>query len=154
MISRKETKMSISTAEMIAAIERALAKGTEGPVEVGLPLEGVYIGGHPHVVWPIYHEDRRQEPDFAGIGVAVCILPREDDTPAERAYVEANARLIAALLNAAQGIVAAAKRFLCPEYGAEDYAPEEWAQEQVAHDLIQPLYSALVATGATEACDE
>jgi hypothetical protein len=91
----------MDNSQMLAECRAALQAGTNTPVEVGLPLENVYIGGHPHVVWPIYHEDRRQEPDFAGVGIAVCILPRENDTPAERRSMEANARIIAALLNAA-----------------------------------------------------
>lgn len=58
---------------------------TPGPWERQPVLNTVLISGHPHRCYPIANPDT---------GVAICIIPAEDDTPAARAAVEANWFLI------------------------------------------------------------
>lgn len=64
-------------------------KWSTGPWERDDVMECVMIGNHPHRVYPVASPSTET-------GIAICILPREDDSPKDRATVEANAHLIAA----------------------------------------------------------
>lgn len=53
-----------------------------------------YVNRHKHFFIPIGNKIPDEE--YEGTGVAVCLLPHENDTPKNRKMMEANARLIAA----------------------------------------------------------
>jgi hypothetical protein len=123
-----------STAEMIAAVERALAKGTQGPfawreeIIADVGGENIRCG-----YWFLYGGDKLILSDGSACG-EYCqdIDPQGQD-----------ARLLCALLNAAPWIVA-------------DCATARHGYSYVVSvkGIIERMYAALVATGATEACDE
>jgi hypothetical protein len=148
MISRKEMKMP-STADMLAAIEEALAKGTQGPfawreeIIADVGGENIRCG-----YWFLYGGDKLILSDGSACG-EYCqdIDPQGQD-----------ARLLCALLNAAPGIVAAAKAFIDDQEReirdlGHTFDDTETSIEAV-DALIWPLHAALVATGAVEAGDD
>ena len=79
-------------------------KHTPTPWKLDTPMRAVLIGGGLHRIYPIIHLQPEQPQDF---GVAICILPREDDTPEERKIVEANARYIVLAVNHHEDLVRA-----------------------------------------------
>lgn len=73
------------------------AAATPGPWEQSDMVDGASIGGRPHKVWPVDAPFQQDEDGFAGIGVACCILPREDEDAETLRFVPANAAYIAAM---------------------------------------------------------
>jgi hypothetical protein len=56
------------------------------------------INGHKHFYISIGNSNQPVD-DYQGYGVAVCILPKENDTPTDRKIVEANAAYIVEACN-------------------------------------------------------
>ncbi len=113
-----------STAEQIAAIEAALPCSYAPPFEVACNPDGGFV-----------------VMDSGGSIISIC--DSEDD-----------ARLLCALLNAAPGIIAAAKRMLAAPKPADTFPQCVWQEmRDTVSGLIAPLYAALVAAGAVEQPD-
>lgn len=82
--------------DWLAAQLQTEAAMTQGPLHVEPAIEGVLINDSPHTVWPI---EAPGTDGYDAEGVAVCILPFEDDTDEVRVRCAANAAGIAAARN-------------------------------------------------------
>lgn len=80
------------TPELLARLSEALDAIPVATWTVDEP-ERVSINGHPHTIWRVTSNED-PGPRFARYGVAVVLLPDENDTPATRKRCEAIASII------------------------------------------------------------
>lgn len=69
------------------------SKHTKGPWAAIPAIKNVLINSYPHTIYPVGTKWLDEDGDY--IGVAICILPDEDNTKKTRDYCKANAKLIA-----------------------------------------------------------
>lgn len=107
------------------------------PYQVGKPIN-ITIGMHSHACWPIT-APLAGDPEFDRIGIAIVVMPKEDDTPAQRKERKATADFIAeacnsfAILRTELENIANAK--LSNFESAEDF--QGWARSRAAWALEQ-----------------
>jgi hypothetical protein len=118
-----------------------MSEHTKIPWSMDLPAAPCLINGHSHTVWQIISEDEVQ-------GIAILILPDEDDTPFNRQLVEGNAKHILRCVNSHNAMVEALQKCerviseMIPR-SATGFSEEEIEEIRATHTVLVEARAAL-----------